>query len=85
MKSLALKSNLARNLSYLARIYPNDYNFFPETWLLPQDSYDFKTQFNKKNDKTFIIKPANSCQGKGIFLAKCLADVDLKPREKFVA
>lgn len=49
---------------------PEEYNFFPPTWILPQDAKNFKLQFNGKKAKTFIIKPEASCQGKGIFLSR---------------
>jgi tubulin polyglutamylase TTLL6/13 len=48
--------------------YPDEYKFFPQTWLLPADFGDFKKQFkdstNKRKQigrKTFISKPEASC------------------------
>ena len=32
---LGRKNNLAKNLIKLRKIYPEDYKFFPKTWLLP--------------------------------------------------
>ena len=49
---------------------PNDYDFFPKTWVLPADSKDFKAQFNNKRAKTFIVKPEQNSQGRGIFLTR---------------
>lgn len=60
---------------------PDDYDFFPKTWVLPGDYPDFKTQFNKK--KIFIIKPEASSQGRGIFLARRFEDIN--PSERYVA
>jgi tubulin polyglutamylase TTLL6/13 len=41
--------------------FPNEYNFFPKTWVLPAEAGDFKAQFplekNKKTSKIFILKP----------------------------
>ena len=49
---------------------PEDFDFFPATWILPQDSKNFKEQFNNKKAKTFIVKPEQQCQGRGIFLTR---------------
>lgn len=70
MFALARKNLLAKNLMAMKKVFPQEFNFFPKTWLLPQDSKDFKAQFNNKKAKTFIIKPEASCQGKGIFLTR---------------
>lgn len=70
MVALARKNLLAKNLQAMKKSFPTDYNFFPKTWLIPQDAKDFKLQFNSKKAKTFIIKPEASCQGKGIFLTR---------------
>lgn len=45
----------------MQRLIPDEYNFFPMTWILPQDAKDFKLQFNGKKAKTFIVKPEASC------------------------
>lgn len=37
------KNLLARNLIKMQRAYPEEYNFFPKTWLLPGEILDFKT------------------------------------------
>ena len=57
MYVLARKNLLARNLQNMQQVLPNDYDFFPNTWILPQDSKSFKEQFNGKRAKTFIVKP----------------------------
>jgi tubulin polyglutamylase TTLL6/13 len=35
MFSLSRKNNLARNLVKMEKKFPNEYNFFPKTWVLP--------------------------------------------------
>jgi tubulin polyglutamylase TTLL6/13 len=50
---------------------------------MPTDTKQFKEQFNDRKAKTFIIKPENSCQGKGIFLTR---NHDwIQPNEHYVA
>lgn len=67
----------------MKKIFPNEYDFFPPTWNLPQEMNDFRQQFNNKKSKTFILKPEASSQGKGIFLTRTLDSVD--PNEHYVA
>ena len=69
MFTLARKNHLARNLARLQKTFPEDYNFFPKTWLLPAEFSDFIRQFNqpvkgtqnRKRNPVFIAKPEASC------------------------
>eukprot|EP00742_Colponemidia_sp_Colp-10_P006292 GILJ01006742.1.p1 GENE.GILJ01006742.1~~GILJ01006742.1.p1 ORF type:complete len:903 (+),score=134.08 GILJ01006742.1:151-2859(+) len=76
MYSVSRKNNLARNLGRMLKAFPKEYKFFPPTWVLPGDYAEFRQQFNKKNAKTFIVKPDAGCQGKGIFLTRHIDDID---------
>lgn len=42
MNQVANKSNLARNLLRVAKLHPNSYSFFPQTWLLPSELHELK-------------------------------------------
>jgi tubulin polyglutamylase TTLL6/13 len=66
------------------RFFEKEYEFFPKTWILPQEQNDFKLQFTKKKAKTFIVKPAASCQGRGIFLTRDFESIDMKSGETYV-
>ncbi|CAD7946814.1 unnamed protein product [Amoebophrya sp. A25] len=71
MCAITRKNNLGRNLIRMKKYYPKEYKFFPDTWILPTDMSDFKAQFqNQSKNKTYIIKPDNGCQGRGIFLTR---------------
>lgn len=86
MYQLARKNNLCRNLMRMAKIFKDEYNFFPKTWILPNEMNEFKQQFSKKKaNKTFIVKPVHLCQGKGIFLVRRFEDVDLRQGDQYVA
>ena len=39
---IARKTFLAKNLKRLQRIFPNDYKFFPRTWILPNEINDLR-------------------------------------------
>ena len=60
------------NLSKMKRFFPEDYNFAPRTWLLPNQYEEFKryADLSKNRNKYYICKPEGSCQGRGIFLTK---------------
>ena len=60
MYALARKNHLGLNLMKMQKVFPEDYKFFPPTWLIPTDWKDFKAQFNKRKAKTFIVKPEAS-------------------------
>ncbi|CAD8177128.1 unnamed protein product [Paramecium octaurelia] len=83
MYSLARKNHLGRNLMKMRKQFTLEYKFFPQTWLLPAEYGDFKSQFVKGKARTFIIKPEASCQGRGIFLTRNLNDVN--PNDHYVA
>ncbi|XP_029814616.1 guanosine-3',5'-bis(diphosphate) 3'-pyrophosphohydrolase MESH1 [Manacus vitellinus] len=68
MIELCRKDLLARNLNRMLRLFPEEYNIFPRTWCLPADYGDFHAYRSMRKTRTFICKPDNSCQGKGIFI-----------------
>ena len=66
IQCITKKHNLARNLMRMSKVFPSQYDFFPKTWVLPQEMLNLRTQFSKQ---TVIVKPDSLCQGKGIFLS----------------
>jgi tubulin polyglutamylase TTLL6/13 len=47
---------------------PEEFTFFPHTYILPHDHKEFTKE--TKKPRTFIVKPDDSCQGKGIWLTR---------------
>lgn len=41
------KSKLARNLMKMRKEYPSEYDFFPQTFVLPVEYMEFKAQFER--------------------------------------
>jgi len=85
MSSITRKNNLGRNLLRMRKQFPKEYKFFPDTWILPTDLSDFKQQFSNSKRQTFIIKPDNGCQGKGIFLVRDVEKVPVDFSTTYVA
>jgi tubulin polyglutamylase TTLL6/13 len=69
----------------LNKVFKEEYDFFPKTWVLPSEAQELKAQFNRKKTKTFIIKPVNMCQGRGIYLTRRFEDIDMKSNDQLVA
>ena len=72
MMTLSRKNTLAKNIKKMQEYFDMEYDFFPMTWLLPQDINSFKKYLvearGNQKQKFFIVKPEASSQGKGIYL-----------------
>jgi len=74
---LGRKNLLYRNLGRMKKYLPNEYDFLPKTWILPQQFEELKSYMdaclfeNTTQPKpVLIVKPEASSQGKGIYLTK---------------
>lgn len=84
MLNICRKNLMGFHLNKMQKLFPDDYNFFPKTFLLPQDWLEFKSHFiNGKSNKVMIVKPDAGCQGRGIILTKKLEKIS--QTEKSVA
>lgn len=83
MSEICRKDLLARNMNRMQKLFPKEYNICPRSWCLPADYSEFMGYHRSKKNKTYIIKPDNSCQGKGIMLTKN-PKVDIKHCDNFV-
>jgi tubulin polyglutamylase TTLL6/13 len=70
MNEICRKDSLARNMNRMRKLFPADYHFFPRTWCLPADFSELESYAQSKKNMTFIVKPDNGAQGKGIFLTR---------------
>jgi tubulin polyglutamylase TTLL6/13 len=87
MAVLHTKNGLARTLNRMADCFAVGYDYFPRTYVLPDMWSSFAEQFFvpagvsdtagiRKSKHVFIVKPAASCQGRGIYLTRTLSEVD---------
>lgn len=69
-RSLGRKCRLARTMSRMQVLFPDEYSFVPRSWLLPEDFPELAARVTKEIDvkTTYIVKPDGLSQGRGIFL-----------------
>lgn len=61
MSAISRKNNLGRNLTKMAKLFPTEFNFFPQTFMLPGDYNEFKQNLEKGKNRTYIVKPEANC------------------------
>ena len=79
MAEISRKDFLAKNLTRMQKMFPEDYNFFPATFTMPGDANllrDFVKSKKGKTKLTMIVKPSVGCQGKGIYLASSIDKIN---------
>lgn len=82
--TLGRKSRLAKNLARLRMRFPKEYNFLPETWILPDDTAEFERQFDASgmSKAIYIAKPDGGAQGRGIFLCNSMEKIKKATAER---
>lgn len=72
LSTVSHKAELAKHLNRMRQFFPEDYDFFPRTWLLPDEEEQFTAFVQRRREKgrtpTYIVKPDEGAQGEGIFL-----------------
>lgn len=91
VEQLCRKRNLARVARHIHAITDergsNEYNFIPRSWVLPRELEELRKHMKSKADvakqnneelPAYIIKPGSSCQGRGIYLAQTLEQIEVQ-------
>ncbi|KAE9552579.1 hypothetical protein FO519_004196 [Halicephalobus sp. NKZ332] len=70
MTELAKKISLTQSIRSMQELFPDEYNFYPKSWVIPAQLNNFKEYCaSNKNQSWFIVKPDDGAQGTGIYLA----------------
>ncbi|XP_068562730.1 tubulin polyglutamylase TTLL11 isoform X2 [Cebidichthys violaceus] len=83
MMEMLRKINLSRAVRTMQELFPEEYDFYPRSWILPEECQQFSTQIRmvKESDATlnptFIVKPDGGSQGDGIYLIRDPSDLKL--------
>nr|XP_060613570.1 tubulin polyglutamylase TTLL11 [Anolis sagrei ordinatus] len=81
MTEMVRKITLSRAMRTMQELFPEEYNFYPRSWILPEEFAIFLAEVHMIKDNnpswrpTFIVKPDGGCQGDGIYLIKDPGDV----------
>ncbi|XP_069743874.1 tubulin polyglutamylase TTLL11 isoform X2 [Narcine bancroftii] len=81
MMEMTRKVNFSRAVRTMQELFPDEYKFYPCSWILPEEYQHFVDQvrLSKENDSswkpTFIVKPDGGSQGDGIYLIKDSSDI----------
>ncbi|XP_041050067.1 tubulin polyglutamylase TTLL11 isoform X1 [Carcharodon carcharias] len=81
MTELVRKINFSRAVRTMQQLFPEEYKFYPRSWILPEEYQHFADQvrMSKETDSswkpTFIVKPDGGSQGDGIYLIKDSNDI----------
>ncbi|NXG00102.1 TTL11 polyglutamylase, partial [Sakesphorus luctuosus] len=76
MMETVRKITLSRAMRTMQDLFPLEYNFYPRSWILPEELPLFVAEVRvlRASDPswqpTFIVKPDGGCQGDGIYLVK---------------
>jgi len=66
MYLIALKHNLAKYLKLMQKAFPEQFKFFPKTWITPYEFFDLNAFLSQRKQSTgqgttLIVKPQNQC------------------------
>ena len=76
MPDLAHKKTTGYFLNKFREYFPDRYEFYPRTFLYPEEESSFNKYFKKnKGENCFIAKPTSGSQGDGIILINKLTDL----------
>ena len=79
MSSVHRKNHLSRHQQAMERHLPGVYAFYPQTWVLPADyallCAHVRDATARDTRQAWIAKPADKCQGIGIFIVLGLQDL----------
>jgi len=82
MAELARKTNLGRNLKRMKKLFSEDYDFFPMTYILPAE-YDLLMS-QRKPRMFYIVKPESGSQGRGIYLTTTCKELEQQRENRLV-
>lgn len=71
------KDNLWKNYKIMWIQHPEDYDFIPHTFILPEDYHEMMQTVRSDSEKMWMIKPVASSRGRGIRL---MTNIDTIPK-----
>lgn len=80
MDFICYKSTLFKTLNEMQKLYPTLFDVYPRTFLLPKEFLDFQREHKaicgrSMQAPSWVVKPRNSCCGRGISIVQSVAEV----------
>lgn len=75
LEEVAHKRPMGELLKFVYKYFPEVFNIFPKTYLLPED-FEQLENLTKKKKSYFIVKPTSGSQGEGIFIINSSRDLE---------
>jgi len=75
MRYMAHKKITGQYLNIFRSYFPEQFDFFPRTFLLPEESSILEEEIKKKAKKLYIVKPTDGSQGDGIYLCRTMKEI----------
>ena len=80
---IGLKDNMYLHYKKYNKLFPDFYNFVPDTYILPNDAEIFEKIYKKNKHILWIVKPVNMSRGRGVHLLKDINELkDLIKKSK---
>ena len=67
---IGLKDNMYIHFKLYKKLFPDLYDFVPNTYILPNDAEKFEKIYKKNKNILWIVKPVNMSRGRGVHLLK---------------
>lgn len=78
VSDLSSKKVTGYYLNKFREYYPENFDFFPRTFLIPEESEQLQAYMKANDDRYYIAKPTDGAQGDGIILMKNFKDLPSK-------
>lgn len=74
-QDLSDKKEMSRHLAIMTEFFPEQYLFYPQTWIFPEQTDEISAAWSTRRTGCYIIKPNGSSQGDGISIVKSEKDL----------
>ena len=77
MQQLSHKKMTGLFLSKFRAFFPEEFDFFPRTWLIPEEINELESYMKDHPEEIFISKPTAGSQGDGILLLRKFSELSM--------
>jgi hypothetical protein len=74
-QDISQKKELSMYLATMTEFFPEQYTFYPKTWLLPEQATEIGRVMKRRSGGCYIVKPTASSEGDGISIVRSKQDL----------